>query len=58
MQFILPPARSRLPVIGPIRNPWDWYLSMHQDYRRNWNSWPPGGGCHPPTTATPRLIAS
>ncbi len=34
----LPPAHSRLPVIGFVRNPWDWYLSMHQDYRRNWNS--------------------
>ncbi len=30
----LPPAHSRLPVIGFVRNPWDWYLSMHQDYRR------------------------
>ncbi len=30
----LPPARSRLPVIGFVRNPWDWYVSMHQDYRR------------------------
>jgi len=30
----LPAAYSRLPVIGFARNPWDWYVSMHQDYRR------------------------
>lgn len=30
----LPPAYSHLPVIGFVRNPWDWYVSMFNDYRR------------------------
>lgn len=30
----LPAAFSHLPVIGFVRNPWDWYVSMHSDYRR------------------------
>jgi hypothetical protein len=30
----LPPAFSHLPVIGFVRNPWDWYVSMFCDYRR------------------------
>ncbi len=30
----LPGAFSHLPVIGFVRNPWDWYLSMMFDYRR------------------------
>ncbi len=30
----LPPEFSHLPVIGFVRNPWDWYVSMFFDYRR------------------------
>ncbi len=30
----LPEACSHLPVIGFVRNPWDWYVSMFFDYRR------------------------
>lgn len=30
----LPVAFSHLPVIGFVRNPWDWYVSMYTDYRR------------------------
>lgn len=30
----LPAAYSHLPVIGFVRNPWDWYVSMFHDYRR------------------------
>ena len=30
----LPPDHARLPVIGFVRNPWDWYVSMYSDYRR------------------------
>ena len=30
----LPEAFSHLPVIGFVRNPWDWYVSMFFDYRR------------------------
>ena len=30
----LPSAYVRLPVIGFARNPWDWYVSMYNDYRR------------------------
>jgi len=30
----LPRAYSDLPVIGFVRNPWDWYVSMYFDYRR------------------------
>jgi hypothetical protein len=30
----LPPQFSHLPVIGFVRNPWDWYVSMFFDYRR------------------------
>ena len=30
----LPAEFSRLPVIGFVRNPWDWYVSMFFDYRR------------------------
>ncbi len=30
----LPGAYSHLPVIGLVRNPWDWYTSMYYDYRR------------------------
>jgi hypothetical protein len=30
----LPEACSHLPVIGFVRNPWDWYISMFSDYRR------------------------
>lgn len=29
-----PAAYSHLPVIGFVRNPWDWYVSMFHDYRR------------------------
>ena len=30
----LPAAYAQLPVIGFVRNPWDWYVSMYSDYRR------------------------
>ena len=30
----LPGEFSHLPVIGFVRNPWDWYVSMFFDYRR------------------------
>ena len=30
----LPAEYSHLPVIGFVRNPWDWYVSMFCDYRR------------------------
>jgi len=30
----LPEKFSHLPVIGFVRNPWDWYVSMYFDYRR------------------------
>ena len=30
----LPGRFSHLPVIGFVRNPWDWYISMFFDYRR------------------------
>lgn len=30
----LPETFSALPVIGFVRNPWDWYVSMFFDYRR------------------------
>ncbi len=30
----LPGTFSHLPVIGFVRNPWDWYVSMFGDYRR------------------------
>ncbi len=30
----LPAAYAHLPVIGFVRNPWDWYISMYSDYRR------------------------
>ncbi len=30
----LPAAFSHLPVIGFVRNPWDWYVSMYSDYQR------------------------
>ena len=30
----LPDKYSHLPVIGFVRNPWDWYVSMFFDYRR------------------------
>lgn len=30
----LPEEFSHLPVIGFVRNPWDWYVSMFCDYRR------------------------
>ncbi len=30
----LPGEYSHLPVIGFVRNPWDWYVSMFFDYRR------------------------
>ena len=30
----LPRNLSHLPVIGFVRNPWDWYVSMFFDYRR------------------------
>jgi hypothetical protein len=30
----LPEKFSHLPVIGFVRNPWDWYVSMFYDYRR------------------------
>jgi len=30
----LPKEYSQLPVIGFVRNPWDWYVSMFFDYRR------------------------
>ena len=30
----LPEKFSHLPVIGFVRNPWDWYVSMFFDYRR------------------------
>ncbi len=30
----LPEEFSHLPVIGFVRNPWDWYISMFYDYRR------------------------
>ena len=30
----LPAEFSHLPVIGFVRNPWDWYVSMVFDYRR------------------------
>jgi hypothetical protein len=30
----LPKAFSHLPVIGFVRNPWDWYVSMIADYSR------------------------
>jgi hypothetical protein len=30
----LPGDFSHLPVIGFVRNPWDWYVSMYFDYRR------------------------
>ena len=29
----LPRDFSHLPVIGFVRNPWDWYVSMYSDYR-------------------------
>jgi len=30
----LPAEFSHLPVIGFVRNPWDWYVSMYADYAR------------------------
>ncbi len=30
----LPAEYSDLPVIGFVRNPWDWYVSMYYDHRR------------------------
>lgn len=30
----LPAQFAHLPVIGFVRNPWDWYVSMYCDYRR------------------------
>ena len=30
----LPEKYRHLPVIGFVRNPWDWYVSMYFDYRR------------------------
>jgi hypothetical protein len=30
----LPAKFSELPVLGFVRNPWDWYVSMFFDYRR------------------------
>jgi hypothetical protein len=30
----LPAELSHLPVIGFVRNPWDWYVSMFSDYAR------------------------
>jgi len=30
----LPSSFSHLPIIGFVRNPWDWYVSMFGDYRR------------------------
>ena len=30
----LPEKYAHLPVIGFVRNPWDWYVSMFFDYRR------------------------
>ena len=30
----LPREYAALPVIGFVRNPWDWYVSMYCDYRR------------------------
>jgi hypothetical protein len=30
----LPGEYAALPVIGFVRNPWDWYVSMYYDYRR------------------------
>ena len=30
----LPAEYSHLPVIGFVRNPWDWYVSMYADYGR------------------------
>ncbi len=30
----LPDEHLHLPVIGFVRNPWDWYVSMFADYRR------------------------
>lgn len=30
----LPEDYTHLPVIGFVRNPWDWYVSMYCDYRR------------------------
>ncbi|MEL7184873.1 MAG: hypothetical protein AAFN50_00385 [Pseudomonadota bacterium] len=30
----LPQQFTHLPVIGLVRNPWDWYVSMFYDYRR------------------------
>lgn len=30
----LPERFAHLPVIGIVRNPWDWYISMHFDYKR------------------------
>ncbi|MCZ0945346.1 MAG: aspartyl/asparaginyl beta-hydroxylase domain-containing protein [Gammaproteobacteria bacterium] len=30
----LPAAYAHLPVIGFVRNPWVWYVSMYSDYRR------------------------
>jgi len=30
----LPAQHAHLPVIGFVRNPWDWYVSMYGDYRR------------------------
>ena len=30
----LPEEHAHLPVIGFVRNPWDWYVSMYFDYRR------------------------
>jgi hypothetical protein len=30
----LPEKFDHLPVIGFVRNPWDWYVSMYYDYRR------------------------
>ena len=30
----LPDAYSHLPIIGFVRNPWDWYVSMYFDYKR------------------------
>ena len=30
----LPEEHSELPVMGFVRNPWDWYVSMFCDYRR------------------------
>ncbi len=30
----LPREYAHLPVIGFVRNPWDWYVAMFFDYRR------------------------